>query len=92
MGKPRRGKARENKLNRVQKGGLNIAEREVKGPRVLAYFGTDMDWRKGAVGVDEDGVEDVGAERGDEEGGLNLLKIDLLSDVIEEVCVNELFT
>ena len=59
---------------------------------MFAYFGTDVDRGKGAVGVDEDGVEDVGAERGDEERGLNLLKINLPGNVVEEVCVDELFT
>ena len=58
---------------------------------MLAYFGTDVDRGKGAVGVDEDGMEDIGAERGDEEGGLDLLKIDLPNDMIEEVGVDKLF-
>ena len=91
MGKPRRGETRENKLNRVQKGGLDIAKGEVEGPRVLAYFGTDVDWGKGAVGVDEDGVEGVGAEWGDKKGGLYLLKIDSPSNVAEEVGVDKFF-
>ena len=59
---------------------------------MLAYFGTDVDWGEGAVGVDVDGVEGVGAERGDKERGLNLLKIDLPGDVVEEVGVDEFFT
>ena len=58
---------------------------------MLAYFGTDVDRGKGAVGVDEDGVEGVGAERGDKEWRLNLLKIDLPCNVVEEVCVNKFF-
>ena len=71
---------RKNKLNQVQEGGLDVAKGEVDGPQVLAYFGTDVDRGKGAVGVDVNGVEGVGAERGDEEGGLNLLKIDSSGD------------
>ena len=59
---------------------------------MLAYFGTDVDQGKGAVGVDVNGVEGVSVERGDKEGGLDLLKINLPSDVIEEVGVDELFT
>ena len=75
MRKPRRRETRENKFNRVQKGGLDIAEREVEGPWVFAYFGTDVDRGKSTIGVDVDGVEGVGAEQCDEKGGLNLLKI-----------------
>ena len=58
---------------------------------MLAYFGTDVDWGKGTVRVDEDGVEGVGTERGDEERRLNLLKIDLPGNVVEEVGVDEFF-
>ena len=58
---------------------------------MLAYFGTDVDRGESAVGVDVDGVEGVGAEWGDEVWGLGLLKIDLPSDVIEEVGVDEFF-
>ena len=91
MGKPRRGKAREYKFNQVQKGGLDVAEGEVEGPQVLAYFGTDVDRGEGAIGVDVDGVEDVGTKRCDKERGLSLLKIDLPGDMVEEVGVDELF-
>ena len=58
---------------------------------MLAYFGTDVDRGKGTVGVDVDGVEGVGVEWGDEEGGLSFLKIDLLGNMVEEVGVDELF-
>ena len=58
---------------------------------MLAYFGTDVDRGKGAIRVDEDGVEGVSAERGDKKWGLSLLKIDLPGDVVEEVGVDELF-
>jgi len=69
VSEPKGREAQKNKLDRVQKGGLDIAERELGGPRVLAYFGTDVDWGKGAVGVDVNGVVGVGAEGGDEVGG-----------------------
>ena len=58
---------------------------------MFAYFGTDVDRGKGTVGVDVDGVEGVGAERGDEERGLNFLKIDLPGNVVEEVGVDKFF-
>ena len=58
---------------------------------MLAYFGTDVDWGEGAVRVDVDGVEGVGAERSDKKGGLNLLKIDFPGDVIEEIGVDKFF-
>ena len=80
MGKPRRRKTRENKLNQVQKGGLDIAEGEIGGPWVLAYFGADVDWGKGAVGVDENGVEGISVERSDKKWCLNFLKVDFSCD------------
>ena len=92
MGKPRRGKTRKDKFNQVQKCGLDVAKGEVEGPRMLAYFGTNVDWGEGAVGVDVDGVEGIGAEWSDEKGGLNLLKIDPSGDSAKEVGVDELFT
>ena len=58
---------------------------------MLAYFGTDVDWGESAVRVDVDGVEGVGAEQSDKEWGLNLLKIVLLGNVVEEVSVDEFF-
>ena len=58
---------------------------------MLAYFGTDVDWGEGTVRMDVDGVESVGTEWGDKERGLNLLEVNLPSDVVEEVGVNELF-
>jgi len=69
VSEPKGRETRENKLNRVQKSGLDITERELGGPRVLAYFGTDVDRGEGAVGVDVDGVMGVGAERSDEVWG-----------------------
>ena len=58
---------------------------------MLAYFGTDVDWGKGTVGVDVDGVEGVGTERSDKKGGLNLLKIDLPCDGAKEIGVDKFF-
>ena len=58
---------------------------------MLAYFGTDVDRGKGAVGVDVDGVEGIGMEWGDEKRCLSLLKIDPPGNVVEEVGVNEFF-
>ena len=58
---------------------------------MLAYFGVDVDRGKSAVRVDVNGVEGIGMERGDKEGGLSLLKIDLPGNVVEEVGVDEFF-
>jgi len=79
----------ENKLNRVQKGGLDITEGEVGGPRVLAYFGTDVDWGESAVGVDVDGVMGIGTEGGDEVRGCNGVKVLGLGDIIKELAVDK---
>jgi len=51
VSEPKGRKAGEDKLDRVQKGGLDISKGELGGPRVLAYFGTDVDRGEGAVGV-----------------------------------------
>jgi len=69
VSEPKGREAGEDKLNRVQKGGLDITQRELGGPRVLAYFGTDVDWGEGAIGVDVDRVMGVGAEGSDKVGG-----------------------
>ena len=90
MSEPKRRETRKDKLNRVQKGGLNIAERELGGPRVLAYFGTDVDRGEGAVGVDVDGVVGVGAEGSDEVGGCVGVEVLGPGDVVEELAVDEL--
>ena len=58
---------------------------------MLAYFGTDVDWGKSAVRVDVDGVEGIGAEWSDKEGGLNLLEVDSSCDGSEEIGVDEFF-
>ena len=89
MREPKRREAGKDKLNRVQKGGLDISKREVEGPQVLAYFGTDVDRGKGAVRVDVDGVIGVGAEGGDEDRGCGGVKVLGLGDVIEELTVDE---
>ena len=90
MSEPKRRKARENKFNRVQKCGLDVAERELGGPRVLAYFGTDVDRGKGAVRMDLDGVVGVGAEGGDEVWGCVGVEVLGPGDVVEELAVDEL--
>jgi len=90
VSEPKGREARENKLNRVQKGGLDIAEGEVGGPRVLAYFGTDVDRGKGAVGVDVDGVMGVGAEGGDKVWGCGGVEVLGPGDMVEELAVDKL--
>ena len=90
MSEPKGREARENKLNRVQKGGLDVAEGEFGGPWVLAYFGANVDRGKGAVGVDVDGVMGVGAEGSDEVWGCVGVEVLGLGDVIEELAVDEL--
>jgi len=89
VSKPKGREAGEDKLNRVQKGGLDIAERKLGGPRVLAYFGTDVDRGEGAVRVDVDGVMGVGAEGSDEVGGCVSIKVLGPGDVVEELAVDE---
>jgi len=56
---------------------------------VLAYFGTDVDQGKGAIGVDVDGVMGVGAEGGDEVRGCGGVKVLGPGDVIEELAIDE---
>ena len=58
---------------------------------MLAYFGTNVDWGKGTVGVDVDGVESVSVEWSNKEGGRPFLQIDLSCDSPKEVGVYELF-
>jgi len=89
VSKPKGREAGENKLNQVQKGGLDVAERELGGPRVLAYFCTDVDRGKGAVGVDVNGVVGVGAEGGDEVRGCIGIKVLGPGDVVEELAVDK---
>jgi len=76
-------------FNRVQKGGLNISEGELGGPRVLAYFGTDVDQGEGAVGVDVDGVVGIGAEGSDEVGRGVGVEVLGPGDVVEELTIDE---
>jgi len=90
VSEPKGREARENKLNRVQKGGLDIAEGELGGPRVLAYFGTDVDRGKGAVGVDVNRVVGVGAEGGDEIWGCVGIEVLGPRNVVEELAIDEL--
>jgi len=90
VSEPKGRETRKDKLNRVQKGGLDVSKGELGGPRVLAYFGTDVDRGEGAVGVDMDGVMGVGAEGSDEVGGCVGVKVLGPGDVIEELTVDEL--
>jgi len=90
VSEPKGREARKDKLNRVQKGGLDIAEGELGGPWVLAYFGTDVDRGESTVGVDVDRVMGVGAEGSDEVGGCVGVKVLDPGDVIEELAVDEL--
>jgi len=57
---------------------------------VLAYFGTNVDRGKGAVGVDVDGVVGVGAEGSDEIGGCVGVKVLGPGDVIKELAIDKL--
>jgi len=90
VSEPKGRKARKDKLNRVQESGLDIAKRELGGPRVFAYFGTDVDRGKSAVGVNVDGVMGVGAEGGDEIRGCVGVEVLGPGDVVEELAVDEL--
>ena len=90
MSEPKGREARKDKLDRVQEGGLDVSEGEFGGPRVLAYFGTDVDQGEGAVGVDVDGVVGVGAKGSDEVWGCVSVEVLGPGDVIEELAVDEL--
>ena len=89
MSKPKGREVRENKLNQVQEGGLDVTEREVGGPQVLAYFGTDVDRGKGTVRVDVGGVVGIGTEGGDEVRGCSGVKVLGPGDVTKELAVDE---
>ena len=89
MSEPKGRDARENKLNQVQKGGLDVSEGEMEGPQVLAYFGTDVDQGKGAVRVDMNGVMGVGAEGSDEIWGCGGVEVLGPGDVLEESTVDK---
>jgi len=89
VSEPKGRETRKDKLNRVQEGGLDIAEREFGGPRVLAYFGTDVDRGEGAVGVDVDRVMGVGTKGGDKVGGCVGVEVLGLGDVVEELTIDE---
>jgi len=56
---------------------------------VLAYFGTDVDRGKGAVGVDVDRVMGIGAEGGDEVRGCGGVEVLGPGDVVEELAVDK---
>ena len=57
---------------------------------MLAYFGTDVDQREGAVGVDVDGVVGIGIEGGDKVWGCSGVEVLSSGDVIEELAIDEL--
>ena len=65
----------EDKLNQVQEGGLDVTEREVGGPQVLAYFGTDVDWGEHAIRMVIDRVVGISAERSDKEWGGGVVEV-----------------
>jgi len=89
VSEPKGREARKDKLDRVQEGGLDVSEGEFGGPRVLAYFGTDVDRGEGAVRVDVDRVVGVGAEGSDEIGGCVGVEGLGPGNVIEELAVDE---
>ena len=89
MREPKRREARKDKLNQVQKGGLDIAKREMEGPWVLAYFGTDVDRGKSTVGVDVDGVVGISTEGGDEIWGCSGVKVLGPGETVEELAVDK---
>jgi len=90
VSEPKGRETREDKLNQVRKGGLDIAKGELGGPQVLAYFGTDVDRGEGAIGVDVDGVVGVGAEGSDKIWGCVGVEVLGPGDVVEELTVDEL--
>jgi len=89
VSEPKGREARKDELNQVQEGGLDVTEGELGGPRVLAYFGTDVDRGKSAVGVDVDRVVGVGAEGSDEVGGCVSVEVLGLGDMVEELAVDK---
>ena len=89
MSKPKGREPRENKLNRVQEGSLDISEGELGGPQVLAYFGADVDRGESAIRMDVDGVVGVGAEGGDEIWGCVGVEVLGPGDVVEELTIDE---
>ena len=56
---------------------------------MLAYFGTDVDWGEGAIGVDMDGVMGVSTKRGDEEWGCGSVEVLGPGDVVQELAVDK---
>ena len=56
---------------------------------MLAYFGTDVDWREGTVRVDMDRVEGVSTEWSDKKGCLSFSKISAPGNGIEKISVDK---
>ena len=56
---------------------------------MLAYFGTDVDWGKGAIRVDVDRVVGISTEGGDEVRGCGSVEVLGPGDVTKELAVDE---
>jgi len=56
---------------------------------MLAYFGTDVDWGEGAVGMNVDGVVGAGTEGGNEVRRCGGVKVAGPGNVVEELAVDE---
>ena len=80
------GELSEDELNRVSKGGLEVAERERGGVGMSANLGTKVNRRKRAVRFDPNVVENVGPERGDEGDGVVVEIVDARKEVKEVTC------
>src|SRR5579863_488184 len=69
----------------VNKRGLDISKREVKGVRMTSDLCTNEDQWKRGVGMNVDLVVDVGLERSNEEGRV-VIKLVEVGDEPKEVC------
>ena len=58
---------------------------------MFAYFGTDVDRRKGTIRVNVDQVEGITTEGSDKKWSMGFLKVCGLSDGIEEVGIDKFF-
>ena len=57
---------------------------------MLAYFGANVDWGEGAIGVDVDGVMGIGAEGSDKVAGCIGVEVLGLGNMVEELAVDKL--
>ena len=71
-------------FDRVNEQRLYVPEWEVDGMGVTTDFGAEMNIGERAVGSDLDGVEYMGAERGNKEVG-EVVEVSVAGDVVEEV-------